>query len=85
MDPKITPEIQAIIDAQVAQALAAKQAEGRRVSLKVTEKGGVSLYGVGRFPVTLYGSQWDVVLSNVPAIAAFLKENRSKLATKPTK
>jgi hypothetical protein len=82
-DIKITPEMQAIIDAQVAATLAAR-ASGR-VSFKVTEKGGVSAYGLGRFPVTLYGSQWAVLLSNVEPLKAFLKANADKLATKPAK
>jgi len=44
---------------------------------KVTEKGGVSVYGLGRFPVTLYGSQWDKLAANMPAIMAFVDANRA--------
>lgn len=54
--------------------------------LKVSEKGGVSLYGLNaRFPITLYGEQWDRLLGFVPEITAFLKANRSKLVTKADK
>lgn len=43
--------------------------------IKVSAKGGVSFYGVGRFPVTLYKSQWDILAENMPAIKAFIAEN----------
>ncbi len=54
----------------------------RATSLKVSEKGGVSLYGLGRFPVTLYKEQWTKLLDMADDIRAFLKENESKLKTK---
>ncbi len=54
----------------------------RGLSLKVSEKGGVSLYGVGRFPVTLYKEQWRKILEMVPEIEAFIKENESRLKAK---
>jgi hypothetical protein len=50
--------------------------------LKVSEKGGVSLYGVGRFPVTLYKEQWLRILTSAPEIEAFIRENDSRLKTK---
>jgi hypothetical protein len=46
------------------------------------EKGGVSLYGMGRFPVTLYKEQWLRILVSAPEIEAFIRENDSKLKTK---
>jgi len=52
------------------------------LSLKVSEKGAVSLYGMGRFPVTLYKEQWLRILVSVPEIEAFIRENASKLKTK---
>ncbi len=55
----------------------------RAISLKVSEKGGVSLYGLGRFPVTLYKEQWAKLLDMADEIRAFLKDNDSKLKTKP--
>jgi hypothetical protein len=52
------------------------------LSLKVSEKGAVSLYGMGRFPVTLYKEQWLRILASAPDIETFIRENDSKLKTK---
>jgi hypothetical protein len=52
------------------------------LSLKVSEKGAVSLYGMGRFPVTLYKEQWLRILASASDIEAFIRENDSKLKTK---
>ena len=52
------------------------------VSLKVTEKGGVSVYGLGRFPVTLYLSQWEKLLGSFTLIRDFLTEHRAELSVK---
>jgi hypothetical protein len=60
-----------------------KSQRGRSVSLKVSEKGGVSVYGLGRFPVTLYKEQWTKLLSMADEIRAFIKENDALLKTKP--
>ena len=60
-----------------------KSQRGRAVSLKVSEKGGVSVYGLGRFPVTLYKEQWTKLLSMADEIRAFIKENDAILKTKP--
>jgi hypothetical protein len=60
-----------------------KSQRGRAVSLKVSEKGGVSVYGLGRFPVTLYKEQWAKLLSMADEIRAFIKENEPRLKTKP--
>ena len=54
----------------------------RGLSLKVSEKGAVSLYGVGRFPVTLYKEQWVKILGMKDEIEAFLQNNASSLKTK---
>ena len=58
-------------------ALRRKSASGIR--LKVSEKGAVSVYGLGRFPVTLYVEQWETVLGMSDEIRAFLSTNASKL------
>jgi hypothetical protein len=50
--------------------------------LKVGEKGGVSVYGLGRFPVTLYYEQWNRLLGAATDIKAFLEENKPKLKLK---
>jgi hypothetical protein len=52
-------------------------------SLKVSEKGGVSVYGLGRFPVTLYKEQWTKLLAMADDIKAFIKEHDAELKTKP--
>jgi hypothetical protein len=52
------------------------------LSLKVSEKGAVSLYGMGRFPVTLYKEQWLRILASASDIEAFIRENDSRLKTK---
>ena len=60
-----------------------KSQRSRAVSLKVSEKGGVSVYGLGRFPVTLYKEQWAKLLSMADEIRAFIKENDARLKAKP--
>ena len=60
-----------------------KSHRGRSVSLKVSEKGGVSVYGLGRFPVTLYKEQWTKLFTMVDEIRTFIKEHDSELKTKP--
>jgi hypothetical protein len=59
-----------------------KNQRGRSVSLKVSEKGGVSVYGLGRFPVTLYKEQWAKLLGMADEIRTFIKENDARLKTK---
>jgi hypothetical protein len=59
-----------------------KNRGARGVSLKVSEKGGVSVYGLGRFPVTLYKEQWTRLLDMADDIRAFIKDNDAKLKTK---
>jgi hypothetical protein len=50
---------------------------------KVGEKGGVSVYGLGRFPVTLYYEQWIRLLDTADSLRAFLEENKPHLKLKP--
>jgi len=59
-----------------------KSQRGRSVGLKVSEKGGVSVYGLGRFPVTLYKEQWAKLLDMADEIRAFIKENDARLKAK---
>jgi hypothetical protein len=54
----------------------------RGTSLKVSEKGALSVYGLGRFPVTLYKEQWQKLLGMTDEIRAFLKENDAQLKSK---
>jgi len=61
-----------------------KKGAAKGVSLKVSEKGGVSVYGLGRFPITLYKEQWAKLLDISEQIKAFIAEHESELKTKPT-
>ena len=59
-----------------------KQQRTGTIQFKVSEKGGVSVYGLGRFPVTLYYEQWIRLLDAVPQLQEFLEENKSKVKLK---
>jgi hypothetical protein len=59
-----------------------KKTASKGLSLKVSEKGGVSVYGLGRFPVTLYKEQWNKLLDMEEDIRSFLQANDSKLKSK---
>jgi hypothetical protein len=61
---------------------ALKQRTVRGVSLKVSEKGGVSVYGLGRFPITLYQEQWTKLLDMADQIRDFITEHASELKKK---
>ncbi len=61
---------------------ALKKRSEKGLSLKVSQKGGVSVYGLGRFPVTLYKEQWEKLLDMSDDIRAFIKENEPQLKTK---
>jgi hypothetical protein len=59
-----------------------KKTGAKGVSLKVSEKGGLSVYGLGRFPITLYKEQWTKLLDLSDDIRAFLKAHDSELKAK---
>jgi hypothetical protein len=63
-----------------------KQVEAKKRSgameFRVSEKGGVSVYGLGRFPVTLYYEQWTRLLDAAADLKTFLEDNKSKLKLK---
>lgn len=65
-----------------AENEALKRRASRASGIKVSEKGGVSVYGLGRFPVTLYKEQWLRLLDMADDIRAFIKENEARLKTK---
>jgi len=52
------------------------------LAFKIGEKGGVSVYGLGRFPVTLYYEQWNRLLGAAEDLKTFMEENKSKLKLK---
>src|SRR5881296_2795311 len=64
-----------------AQLRVAK-AERGALTCKVTPKGGVSVYGMGRWPVTLYRDQWERLLAQSDHIIAFIEANAASLSTK---
>jgi len=67
--------------AQLEKQVDAKKRSGS-LEFRVGEKGGVSVYGLGRFPVTLYYEQWNRLLDAAPDLKSFLEENKSKLKLK---
>jgi hypothetical protein len=75
-------EMKAELDRLRAENAQLKTKENGGISLKVSEKGALSLYGMGRFPVTLYKEQWLRILASAPQIEAFIRENDSRLKTK---
>ena len=64
------------------EALKAKEARSGTMSFKVSDKGGVSVYGLGRFPVTLYYEQWIKLLDRGQDLRGFLEESKLKLRLK---
>ena len=62
-----------------------KGERARGISLKVSEKGGVSVYGMGRFPITLYKEQWTKLLDMADDIRRFIRENEASLKAKEPK
>lgn len=70
-----------LIAALQAKDAALKANATRKLSLKVSQAGGVSLYGMGRFPVTLYGEQWLKVLDMAVTIREFIETNKDLLST----
>ena len=75
-------ELKAELEKLKAENAALKARGSTRVSLKVSEKGAVSVYGLGRFPVTLYQEQWLKLLEMAEDIRGFIKENEGRLKKK---
>jgi hypothetical protein len=74
--------LQAELERLRAENAALKSRGSRAVSLKVSEKGGVSVYGLGRFPVTLYKEQWARLLDMADEIRGFIREHEAELKAK---
>lgn len=81
MTPEQMAEMIARLTAENAQ-LAAKAAARGSTSLKVSDKGAVSVYGLGRFPTTLYPEQMLRLLDMADAIKAFIEANKASLSFK---
>ena len=75
-------ELKSEIERLRAENEALKKPARGHVYLKVSEKGGLSVYGMGRFPITLYREQWEKLLSMADEIRAFILENTDRLKKK---
>jgi hypothetical protein len=75
-------DVKAELERLRAENAQLKHTASRGVTLKVSEKGGVSVYGLGRFPVTLYKEQWTKLLDMADDIRAFIRANDASLKTK---
>jgi hypothetical protein len=80
--PMADEDLKAELDRLKAENERLKSQRGRSASLKISEKGGVSVYGLGRFPVTLYKEQWTKLLAMADEIRAFIREHDAELKTK---
>jgi hypothetical protein len=65
-----------------AENEALKKTKEKGLTMKIGEKGGLSVYGLGRFPVTLYKEQWLRLLAMTDDIRAFIEANGDKMKTK---
>jgi len=64
------------------EALRAQRKTAGTLTFRVSDKGAVSVYGLGRFPVTLYQEQWDKLLASTDELKRFIDENRARLKKK---
>ena len=78
-------DLQAELEKLRAENAALKRSTSRGLSLKVSAKGALSVYGLGRFPVTLYKEQWNRLLEMTDDIKAFIKANDKELRGKEDK
>lgn len=77
-----THQLEGKSQAELLAIIARMQASNqRKLTLKVAKSGAVSLYGMGRFPVTLYSGQWDKVLDMAEDIRAFIRDNAALIST----
>jgi len=75
-------ELQAEIERLRSENEALKKPTRGQMSLKVSEKGALSVYGLGRFPVTLYREQWEKLLAMADQIRQFIQDNTNQLKKK---
>jgi len=78
----MTEDLQAELERLRAENERLKQAGRSKLAMKVSEKGALSVYGMGRFPVTLYKEQWLRLLSMAEEIKAFIEANQDSLKSK---
>jgi len=75
-------DLKAELERLRAENEALKRPQRGQISIRVSEKGGVSVYGLGRFPVTLYKEQWEKLLGAADQIKTFITENDHLLKKK---
>jgi hypothetical protein len=75
-------EMKAELERLRSENAALKKGASTGISMKVSEKGGLSVYGMGRFPVTLYKEQWLKLLDLSDEIRAFIAANEGKMKAK---
>ena len=75
-------EMLAQIEALKAENAKLKAAKQGKLTMKVSDKGALSVYGMGRFPVTLYREQWERLAKAMPEIEAFIAANADSLSVK---
>jgi hypothetical protein len=75
-------DLKAELERAKAEIESLKSRRNIATSMKVSEKGALSVYGLGRFPVTLYQEQWTKLLAMSDQIKAFIAENKDKLKVK---
>jgi hypothetical protein len=86
---KVLPDLQAEnaeLQARIQELEAKLKANEKRATLRVSKKGCVSLYGFGRFPISLYGNQWGKLWEIQEDVKAFIEANKDKISfAKPEK
>ncbi len=75
-------ELQKEVEKLRAENKALKNSLSKGLSLRVSQKGALSVYGLGRFPVTLYKTQWFRLLDMAEDIRTFIEQNESQLKSK---
>ena len=75
-------DLQAELERLRAENAALKTSQAKGISMKVSEKGGLSIYGLGRFPITLYKEQWTKLLDMAEDIREFLRNHDADLKAK---
>jgi hypothetical protein len=75
-------ELRMEIERLRAENEALRRSASKGLSLRISEKGGLSVYGLGRFPVTLYKEQWLRLLDLADEIKTFIQQNEARLRSK---
>ena len=75
-------DIRAELERLRAENVALKEESKKGLRLQVSAKGGVSLYGIRRFPITFYKDEWETILGEADEIRSFLNEHADELKRK---